>query len=689
MFSQNSTPDTLLLKYQKSRNDSIRVYALREIINYWNTSNCDSSIYYAKKLIIQAPKIQNDPFTYKGYYWVINCYGNEASYDSSLRYAFQGLRYFENKPAQYPYIVILILTGEQYRAMAMYENSINYLEKAWKRSNETGYTKLLPSVTNRLAAVNYEYKKSDEAMAWADSSLKISKEYKIYTYYLSNLNIKGAILRDRSEYENAIEVFDKALAYAEETRDSAKMASIFNNIATTYRHLENYQQAIINAKKAFEYADLKDLTAIAVVSAEILANAYAQIKEYKKAYEYARIYENLRNDIFFEERDQQIAELNTKYETEQKENLIEIHEINLEKKDLKIRQNNLVFTFFVILLILMITFLIFRHRSNLKLKKTYNKLQELDDYKQATTKMLVHDLKNPLNMLVNIDAFNDEDERQLIVRQSSAQMLNLVMNMLDVSKAEDSSLKLSLQKIELNDVISMAMKEVDYLAQNKSIKINIDELKNYRLDADKELLMRVFTNLLTNAIKFSPDKSSIRIKTKITEKQVLRISVSDEGPGIEKIHHKLIFEQFKQVKNVKSGHVGSTGLGLAFCKLAVEAHDWDIGVNSEVGQGAEFWIELDQFESLETESLNDNESIPKEKTAAKLNMNESEYVKLKPYIDILRDLQVYAFSDIKSTLEDIRNLNINDLEDWLSDMQNAAENLDEKKYISLIKSHTK
>jgi signal transduction histidine kinase len=110
-----------------------------------------------------------------------------------------------------------------------------------------------------------------------------------------------------------------------------------------------------------------------------------------------------------------------------------------------------------------------------------------------------------------------------------------------------------------------------------------------RLSADPVLLSRVIRNLLGNAFKFTPEGGSVRVGISKTDREA-RVTVTDEGPGIPAEYHEKIFEKFGQVEDIRAKT--GTGLGLTFCKLAVELHSGRIGVESEVGGGSTFWFTL-------------------------------------------------------------------------------------------------
>lgn len=109
--------------------------------------------------------------------------------------------------------------------------------------------------------------------------------------------------------------------------------------------------------------------------------------------------------------------------------------------------------------------------------------------------------------------------------------------------------------------------------------------------ADSEIISRVVQNLLANAIKFTPDGGLIRLGIEPAG-ELVRVSVIDNGPGIAPEYRKKIFEKFGQVESRAGRQRNSTGLGLTFCKLAVEAHGGNIGVDGEEGKGSSFWFEL-------------------------------------------------------------------------------------------------
>ncbi|HAN78947.1 MAG TPA: hypothetical protein DCQ31_14875, partial [Bacteroidales bacterium] len=214
------------------------------------------------------------------------------------------------------------------------------------------------------------------------------------------------------------------------------------------------------------------------------------------------------------------------------------------------------------------------------------KLKELDDYKQELSAMIVHDLKNPLNYIINRS--NSQS-----VSQAGMQMLTMVSNILDVNKFEDAKMVLNFEKQYLNHCLQNAVKQIEYLlAEKNMVLMNYIGVHTTAL-IDSELIERVVINLLTNAIKYSAPNTQIDIKSSNIIKNnqnYLRIEIIDQGSGIAAEFLPFVFEKFSQSKARKLGLSQSSGLGLTFCKLAIEAHGGQIGVESTYGKGACFWF---------------------------------------------------------------------------------------------------
>ncbi len=310
-----------------------------------------------------------------------------------------------------------------------------------------------------------------------------------------------------------------------------------------------------------------------------------------------------------------------------------------------------------------------------ELKIANEKMQELDKFKEGLTSMIVHDLKNPLNTILGLA------EKEEVV-QAGKQMLNMVLNILDVQKFEKAQFGLSLVDYRLQNIIRQALSEVKLLIERKSLKVENRVSPSLYVKVDFEIISRVLVNILTNAIKFSPNNSTITLSSTLKDIPIpadfVLLAITDQGEGISPDKIPYIFDKFSQVKERKSGEVRSTGLGLTFCKMAVEAHGGMINVISQPNQGATFWLTLPQGASVVEIA---ERKIVAENTVLFLSRASLSY--LVPYISELRKFTVYEYSDVKYILDQIVPHN-NEMTLWKKQLENALRACNEKKYNELL-----
>jgi len=231
-------------------------------------------------------------------------------------------------------------------------------------------------------------------------------------------------------------------------------------------------------------------------------------------------------------------------------------------------------------------------QSRKELLKTNDELTQLSNFKEDMTNMIVHDLKSPLNAIINVKQFKDEKLAFNLVQESGYKMLNLVKNILDVYKYKNTQIELNKSKVELSEIINKAIEEIEFSAYRKSIEFKRDEIASCFLEADEDIIRRVFVNLLANGVEHSPKNGTITVEFAEESDKQVKVKIHNIGPGIPKDLQNLIFEKFIRAKQKSKGKLHSSGLGLTFCKMAVEAHGGAIGVVSETEVGVEFWFTL-------------------------------------------------------------------------------------------------
>ena len=168
-------------------------------------------------------------------------------------------------------------------------------------------------------------------------------------------------------------------------------------------------------------------------------------------------------------------------------------------------------------------------------------------------------------------------------------MRDMITTLLDVSRLEAGEMPLRLQDHDLAEIGRAAANRFTSVLQGRTLRCEVPP-EPLSISCDADVVRRILENLISNALKFTKSGGTIRVRVQRNAADAT-ISVSDDGEGIPRDQHEHIFEKFGQT-NSGGQHRHSTGLGLAFCRLAVEAHQGKIGLESEPGKGSTFWFIL-------------------------------------------------------------------------------------------------
>ena len=208
-----------------------------------------------------------------------------------------------------------------------------------------------------------------------------------------------------------------------------------------------------------------------------------------------------------------------------------------------------------------------------------------------------HELRTPLNSIIGFSDMLSEDyagslseiqrKYSQYISTSGKYLLTLINNILDIAKIENGKMELELEHFTMDEVFEDAEKLAGHLARKKNIKLQIQQLENIELFADKIKIKQIIYNLLSNAIKFTPDNGEVNLLAAVNHNRI-KISVRDTGIGISEENLDQLFMPFKQIDSQLSRQYNGSGLGLSIVKKLVELHGGDISVESEVGEGSTF-----------------------------------------------------------------------------------------------------
>lgn len=230
------------------------------------------------------------------------------------------------------------------------------------------------------------------------------------------------------------------------------------------------------------------------------------------------------------------------------------------------------------------------HEASAELRNALEQRQYLMD-------MVAHDIRSPLmSSQVALEILSDPrigDLPDKVKRQIDALSRNtkrltaLTTDLLTVDKLEAGKLDVHPAEMDAKEAVQEAIDSLYELAKKKKIEL-VNECEEMVIYADRIRLGQVLTNLISNAIKFSPENVDVTVRSS-KDRETVTLLVIDKGPGIELLEQEKVFEKYAQLEN---GAGKGFGLGLAICKLIVEAHGGTINVKSKAGQGCTFWFRL-------------------------------------------------------------------------------------------------
>lgn len=603
----------------------------------------------------------------------------------------------------------LVNIGSIYKDQKQYKEALNYFERSLQINLKNQDKFSLVNIYNNIGSLYEQQKQYSLAIENFTKSLEIAKTIKDMKGTATALKNIGINYAEQNNQTKAKEFLSESLKNYSLLPDKWGMCitklllgKIFLNendsIEAEKITLQSYQLAQELGYKA----DIRN-------ASELLSQIYQRQGRWEQAFKMYEQFIANRDSLMNEETKKAAYKNQIQIEYDQKEAFIKAEQLKKEAEFQRqaTRQFWLIVSALIAFIsVSLIAFLVSRNNKKIKnaykkleianteisqqkeeisaqseeLKTTNQRLVELDQFKENMTAMIVHDLKNPLNSLLNISS--DQPAALTTVKNKSIQMLHLVMNILDLQKFEDAKMILHLEDISLQNIVDKAIEQVDFLLKEKNLELIYQYSSLFWVKVDSEIIQRVLVNLLTNAIKFSPMNGVLTLKM-YPENSAVIFSIQDQGRGIAEEELERVFQKFTQLEARDSSFTRSTGLGLTFCQMAVEAHQGKIGVKSTLGKGAEFWFSLEITKMANDTQNTDNQIITNSIQSKRILSQEAQQI-LQPFLPRFEQLEVYFSSELNQILDTI-NFNQNpSLKNWEKNMRQAIFTMNDAQYKQLL-----
>jgi len=612
-----------------TRNDTFRYYSLHFMYNKKTAHSTVKELLYADSMMAVANRCVHEKqyvnFFSEANYAKGDAYFDAHQYNEAYKYFYEG--YFLGKNhfndeilAEYTYRMAMIAFKQSHFKVAAnyFKESYRYLITG-RDDFASFYQK--QEVLNDIGESYQQNGDIDSASAYFSRALAYinandgkykSKANLLQVARAVTYGDQGAIAYKKGQYAQAEDAYKKSIAIN---------LSKFNDNYNAELVEISLAQLYLDLHKDAEFMDLMQnlhgqLDTIKNMDAEtdwnrLMSNYYVQKKDFARSLAYFKDYSSLKDSL-----NKITSSLKETDINQQLANYDKQYQIQSLKDNNKLQQRYLYLAIIGVIMAVMIIFLVHRNWERSKrdilaisdlnkqinlqkadLENTLHELKVNNQEKDRILRTVAHDLRNPIGGIVALtnamleDEYSDE-QKQLInlVNSTSGNSLELINEILEATNTTNG--KLTKEPVEINGLVSNSVEILSFKAAEKNQKI-VTQLLDHpqKLMISRERIWRVISNLISNAIKFSPNGSAINVKVTNGAGNI-NISVSDHGIGIPDDIKDDVFNIFTNAKRPGTAGEKSFGLGLSICQQIIENHHGKIWFESEVNAGTTFHISL-------------------------------------------------------------------------------------------------
>ena len=557
---------------------------------------------------------------------IINILGNLAcvymeqnNYSLALEGFYRATGIAERYQAEFNTSMILYNIANIYQTQNKEDKALIEIQKAIEASEKNNDIIQLGRCLYFAGRLYIRQNKLDEALDYTNKSAEVFQQLGLVRQLATSKELLADIYTKQGLFDEALDIAYEILETWKEVGLNYDIAFAKVKIAKIYYEQQQYASALKMCREALEIG-ISDLELLNSVHFR-MSMIYEAQNNGMKALEHFKQYKIYSDSLYHNDFDEKIIELEAQNKYEKREMELKAEQTLKDAGYIKDKSRlQLVIAFVLVLFFSVLGFLAYILQSRKKLKTAYSSLEKANNeikfqkeeismqseelrtinehlvklikFKQDISGMIVHDLKNPLSIMLGLTTSIPDEQRLAMLHDSAQRMLNLVLNILDINKYEDSKLELKYSRNDINDLIKSVTRDIDTALKFKQLNVNLNLENDLMFSFDKDIIRRVLDNILNNAIKYSPENETIHISTEKNNNQI-RITVRNIGEPIPVEMQEAIFEPYGRVdRKENESSVKSTGLGLTFCKMAVMAHNGTIGVKSSEGEPTDFWFEI-------------------------------------------------------------------------------------------------
>lgn len=607
--------DSLLLLAGKALNHSKEMeYSRGECISYLrlgdyysDRGSTDKAIEYYEKGIALASEIDEQTLRLS----MLNYLAGEYEYKGDYSGALNGYLHALELAVEQEELMLQSIINENianlYASQKYFDESLDYYQKVRRLNDSLGDEIAQAETMSNLASVFADMEKLEFAMFNINRSIDIFEKNKILDWLAFAYETKGKVYLKKYNYTWALYWYHQSELLHDDLDDDRAKIDLYNGMAETHFGLEHDSLAARYALAAFEISDGLNSVEGTQKCAQTLYKIYRKKQDYATALAYHELFQELSDSLSRNENRQSLSLLKTKTEYEkQRETLIRENEKALaeQKRYIKVGGILLLIAMLIIYLILRSKKLQQRLALELKgkheiLEKRKAELQLHNDTKTKLFSIIGHDLRGPIGALKDLlkmfkdGEINQEEFRSYLpkLRSDVDHIFFTLNNLLSWGYSQLNGSVTKPEAVTLASLVDQNINLLTEIAENKSIKIISEVSANTVVWSDPNQIDIVIRNLVSNALKFTPQNGMVTIQAEEKEDHWV-IGIRDTGVGMDRLTLQKIFEPRNNLSTYGTANEKGTGLGLALCKEMVEKNHGKIWVDSLLRKGSTFYFSL-------------------------------------------------------------------------------------------------
>ncbi|HMQ47511.1 MAG TPA: tetratricopeptide repeat protein [Saprospiraceae bacterium] len=600
-WAQTPVVDSLKIVFAQTTDDSIKWLCGVEIAANLYLNNTDSALFWATEGYRYAQKMQNSRLEAIALSTTGVVYYYRGDFDKAFEYYFQALETAEKGGHSKSVSTILGNIGMLYGERKEHKRALDYLLKALEHKKELRDSFGIARNLVNIGMTYFNRDMLDSALYFYEQQIAICEQINEPFGKAIGLNNLGQIYMNKGQYEKALDYYQQSLAIKESLGNKNGMSITLSGIGELYLKQGVPRQAIAPLEASLRLAKESNSLPQLVTPYELLTEAYAKTGNYAKAFEYQSALLTTKDSLNRKEMLDRAESLEAQYRTEQQK--VQLAEQQLEIERQTNLRNRMLIIAIVAFLIMAVLFQYYRNRQQIKQKgiemaaqlehAEAEKWREINQMQSTFFANISHEFRTPLTLLIGPlermiqgDFLGDLSKYYRIMHRNARRLLDLVNQLLELSKLESGKLELHVAQADLSKLVSAIAWSFESWADRQQVSLEVQlPHKPMLVYFDRDKVEKILANLLSNAFKFTGEKGLVRVLLSQEGNHAL-VSVQDNGIGIAADQLPHLFNRF--FGTTRSEIQEGSGLGLALSKELAELHGGGIEVSSQEGQGSRF-----------------------------------------------------------------------------------------------------